>query len=47
MLHRNAAQAAEDGPSDFCVWPADFRPPTEPGADPNHNLHDLRKPQGA
>jgi len=45
MLHRNAAQAAEDGP------PVEQRsadlvrcPPMEPGADPKHCLHNFASP---
>jgi hypothetical protein len=39
MLHRNAAQAAEDGPADLRSGPPILAPPMELGADQKHNLH--------
>jgi hypothetical protein len=44
MLHRNAAQAAEDGPTDFSSGPPILAPPMELGADQKHNLHSLCDP---
>jgi hypothetical protein len=39
MLHRSAAQAAEDGPTDFVPVRRFFAPPMELDADPKHQLH--------
>jgi hypothetical protein len=38
MLHRNAAQAAEDGPTDFSSGPPILALPMELGADQNIDL---------
>jgi hypothetical protein len=43
MLHRNAAQAGEDGPIISDVARQFFSPPMEPGADQKHSLKQLAR----